>query len=78
MKLNVHDAKTHLSKHLEAVEQGDSFLLCRRNVPVAELRPIPQPRTEPRVIGIDAGKFTIPPEFFEPLPDDVLDGFEGK
>ena len=75
-KVNIADAKTHLSRYLEMVERGETVVLCRRNVPVAEIRPVPRPQADERPVGIDRG-MTIPPEFFEPLPDDILDAFEG-
>ena len=76
LKVNIADAKTHLSRYLELVERGETVVVCRRNVPIAEIRPVPGLRTEERPVGIDRG-MTIPSSFFEPLPDDVLDAFEG-
>jgi prevent-host-death family protein len=78
-RINVHEAKTHLSKYLDRVEAGETIVLCRHNKPVAEIRPIPpERRLTPRVPGIDKGKFTVGPEFFEPLPEDLLRLFEGE
>lgn len=77
-KLNVHEAKTHLSRYLARVEKGEVVVLCRRNVPVAEIRPLPRPRTAPRPLGLARGRFEVPPEFFESLPEEVLDAFEGE
>ena len=76
IRLNIADAKTHLSRHLERVEQGETIILCRRNVPIAEIHPLPKPASEPRPVGIDRG-MVIPPQFFEPLPDELLLAFEG-
>jgi prevent-host-death family protein len=78
IKINVHDAKTHLSRYLERVAAGEVIVLCKRNVPIAELRPLPAPRTEPRPVGLARGRFTVPDEFFEPLPDDLVEAFEGR
>ena len=77
-RINVAEAKTHLSRYLERVERGETVVICRRNVPVAELRAVPRERTDPRPIGLMKGEFAIPDSFFEPLPDDLLDLFEGK
>ncbi len=52
LQLNIHEAKTHLSRHLPALEQGETIVLCKRNVPIAEIRPLPKPRTEPRPTGL--------------------------
>ena len=76
LKVNIADAKTHLSRYLDIVERGETVVVCRRNVPIAEICPVPRTRTEERPVGIDRG-MTIPASFFEPLPDDVLDAFEG-
>lgn len=69
IKVNVHEAKTHLSKYLDRVEAGETIILCRHNKPIAEVRPIPEePQRKPRVFDLDKGKFEVGPEFFEPLP----------
>ncbi|MGB0061110.1 type II toxin-antitoxin system Phd/YefM family antitoxin [Candidatus Binatus sp.] len=78
IRLNIHEAKTHLSKHLRRVKKGETIILCERNVPIAEIRPIAQPPRGKRPIGLYKGQFTVPPSFFEPLPDWLLDAFEGK
>ena len=76
--LNVHEAKTHLSRYLNRLTEGEKIILCKRNVPVAEILPLKRARTEPRPVGLAKGRFVVAAEFFEPLPDDVLDAFEGK
>lgn len=76
IKVNVAEAKAHLSRYLESVERGETVVLCRRNVPIAEIRGLPRRGLEPRPVGIDRG-MTVPAAFFEPLPDDVLAAFEG-
>jgi prevent-host-death family protein len=78
IRLNVQEAKTHLSRYLDRVEEGETVILCRRNVPIAEIRPIRQRSKEPRRIGLFKGKIEIPPEFFDPLPDEDLDAWEGR
>ena len=78
IKLNIHEAKTHLSRYLELVVKGETILLCKRNVPVAEIRPVPIKPKSKRPIGLAKGKFEVPPAFFEPLPDDVLNSFYGE
>ena len=74
--VNVHEVKAKLSEYLEAVARGERVIICRRNRPVAELRPSPVPRIAPRPIGLDRGRFTVPASFFEPLPDELLDAFD--
>ena len=76
IRINVTEAKTHLSRYLRRVERGETIVLCRRNVPIAEIRPLAKQTREPRPVGVDRG-MTIPDAFFEPLPDDLLATFEG-
>jgi prevent-host-death family protein len=76
IKVNVHQAKTHLSEYLEKVAAGETIILCKRNVPVAEIRPIQA--KQPRPIGLYKDKITIHDSFWDPLPDDLLDYFDGK
>ncbi len=77
-KLNIHEVKTHLSRYLPLLEKGETILLCKRNVPIAEIRPLPAPHRAKRPIGLAKGEFTVPPEFFAPLPDDLLAAFAGE
>jgi antitoxin (DNA-binding transcriptional repressor) of toxin-antitoxin stability system len=78
IRLNVHEAKTHLSRYLDRVEGGETFILCRHNRPIAEVRPIGvKTSRRRRKFGIDEGKFEIPPEFFEPLPEEIMRYFRG-
>ena len=73
IRLNIHEAKTHLSRYLARLEQGETILLCRRNVPIAEIRPVPG-RGRQRPIGLCKGLFEIPPEFYGPIyTDEELD-----
>jgi len=75
IKLNIHEAKTHLSRYLGKLARGETILLCKRNVPIAEIRPLSSGRKTKRPIGLAKGKFKVPAEFFERLPPDVLASF---
>lgn len=78
IKLNVHEAKTHLSRYLDKLARGETIVLCKRNIPIAEIRPIPQARKTKRPIGLSKGKFKVPRRFFEPLPPELVDAFYGR
>lgn len=73
--LNIHEAKTHLSKYLDRLEEGEVIVLCRRNQPIAEIRGLPKERKLPRPVGKYRGVLEVPESFFEPLPEDLLDAF---
>lgn len=76
IRINIAEAKAHLSRYLGRVERGETILLCRRNVPVAEIRPLPKPPRKLRPVGIDRG-MTVPSSFFEPLPPELIAAFHG-
>lgn len=78
LRVNIHEAKANLSRYLDAVASGETVVICNRNVPVAELRPLRQTRDQPRPIGLARGTFEVPASFFEPLPDEVVAAFEGE
>ena len=76
--VNIHEAKARLSEYLEAAGRGERVVICKRNQPVAELKPLPATiATKPRPVGGVSG-IVLPPSFFDPLPDDLLNAFEGK
>ena len=71
--VGVHEAKTHLSKLLEDVAAGEEVVITSRGRPVATLGP---PPAEPaRMFGLDKGRFVVPEDFDDPLPDDLLNEF---
>jgi antitoxin (DNA-binding transcriptional repressor) of toxin-antitoxin stability system len=78
IRLNIHEVKTHLPKYLAKLEEGETILLCRRNKPIAEIRPVSARRNKPRPIGLDEGKIKLGPEFFEPLSHELLACFNSK
>ncbi len=77
IKVNIAEAKAGFSKIVNAALQGERVILCRHNVEIAEIRPLPQQPRKLRPVGIDEG-MEIPDSFFEPLPEDLLRAFEGE
>jgi prevent-host-death family protein len=72
--VTIHAAKTNLSKLIERVCAGEEIIIARDTQPVVKLVPVEAPirKREP---GTFKGEFTVTTEFFEPLPDDELDGW---
>jgi prevent-host-death family protein len=75
--VNTHEAKTQFSRLLRRVAAGEEITIANRGVPVARLVPVPR-ESSPRVLGILRGEFTVPEDFDAPLPDELLDLFEGR
>jgi antitoxin (DNA-binding transcriptional repressor) of toxin-antitoxin stability system len=76
-RVNMHDAKTHLSRYLAELPPGGTLVLCNRNEPIAEIRSLARKTAKPR-IGVAKGKFTVPQSFFDPLPEEMLKSFRGE
>ena len=66
---NIHETKTHFSKLLERVLNGEEVIIAKAGKPVARLLPFTQEDTSPRIPGIDKGKVIIMPDFDDPLPE---------
>lgn len=74
MEVNIHEAKTHLSRLIERVEHGEEVTIMRANVPVAKLVAAKSPGVK-RQLGWARGEFTLPDDFDAPLPADLEDSF---
>jgi prevent-host-death family protein len=74
--VNIHEAKTHLSRLLARVMGGEEVVIAKAGKPIARLIPYQRPPTE-RKPGTAAGQITISPDFLEPLPGEILKGLEG-
>jgi prevent-host-death family protein len=72
VRVGVHEAKTRLSELLRMVESGQEIEILRGGEPVALLVPLPRQRFR---LGVDEGAFTVPDDFDDPLPDEVVDSF---
>lgn len=76
-RVNIHDARTHLSRYLSELKPGETLVLCNRNQPVAEVRSLRKAVHKPR-IGAARGEFVVPDSFFDPMPDEIIKAFSGK
>jgi len=73
--VNVHEAKTHLSRLLEEVESGEAVIIARHGTPIARLVPV---HAELRAPGALKGKLRIGRDFDAPLPEEFLARLEGR
>ena len=75
--VNIHDAKTNLSRLVEEAANGSEVLIAKAGKPVAKLVPLAPSRPE-RKPGFMKGRLRIPQDFDAPLPDEVLRAFEPR
>jgi prevent-host-death family protein len=73
--INIHAAKTNLSRLVEDAAQGEEIVIAKAGKPIARLCPLETPQKRRR-LGLLEGKLHLPDNFDAPLPDDVLDSFE--
>ncbi|MEP6967166.1 MAG: type II toxin-antitoxin system Phd/YefM family antitoxin [Pseudomonadota bacterium] len=77
--VNIHTAKTHFSRLVDEAAAGQEIVIAKAGKPVAKLVPLDAGSKQPkRVLGELAGRAVIPPDFDAPLPDVVIDAFEGR
>jgi len=74
--VNMHEAKTHLSKLVARVEAGEEIVIARAGRPVARLVP-PMPKRQPRRFGIWRGRVWIADDF-DVTPPEIIDSFYGE
>lgn len=75
-EVNIHEAKTHLSRLLKRVALGEEITISNAGVPVARLVPV-SPELGKRQLGLYKGQIWMADDFDAPLPPDVLAGFLG-
>lgn len=76
--ISVQDIQRDPLGCLRRVEEGETLVIVRDERPVAEIKPIPLPIPQPRPFGLCRGQFTVPDDFDQALPDEILKEFEGR
>jgi prevent-host-death family protein len=76
-EVNIHEAKTHLSRLLQRVAEGEEITIARAGVPVARLVAVEQKKSV-RPMGFARGEIWIADDFDDRLPDDLLAEFYGE
>lgn len=74
--VNIHEAKTHLSKLIEMAEKGEPFIIARAGKPVVKVESLQQ--KPPQRIGFLKGQFEVPDDFDTMFADEIRAMFEGK
>ncbi len=75
-QINIHEAKTQLSRLVEDVAAGDEIIIAKAGKPMARLTAL-EPPSAPRRFGMLKGKIHVADDFDAPLPDEILAAFEG-
>ncbi|MHC5728236.1 MAG: type II toxin-antitoxin system Phd/YefM family antitoxin [Nostoc sp.] len=75
--VNIHQAKTNLSKLLSRVELGEEIIISNRGIAIAKLVPFRSSLNRFNSLGQDKGRFVVPDDFNAPMPEEILAAFEG-
>lgn len=75
LKVNIAELKAKLSDYLAKLAPGEPLIICNRNEPIGEIVLYTKSSKKERILGFDRGKVEIKPEFFDPLPKDIIDRF---
>jgi prevent-host-death family protein len=75
--INIHEAKTHLSRIVDEVAAGSEVVIAKAGKPMARLTPV-SPRVKAKKLGLLKGKIKVPDDFNAPLDPEVLRQFEGR
>lgn len=76
-QVNIHEAKTHLSKLIQAAENGEEVVIARAGKPVVKITAYQPPEAGRRNIGLLEGKIWISDDFDAPLPEEIQRAFDG-
>lgn len=77
-QVSIDEIKRNLSKLLYRVEAGETLIIVKEDIPVAELKPVTSAIKTLRPFGLCAGEFTVPDDFDNPLPENIIAEFEGR
>ena len=75
--INIHEAKTHLSRIVDEVAAGGEVIIAKAGKPMARLSPITA-AVKTKKLGLLKGKIRVPDDFNAPLPGELLAEFEGR
>lgn len=77
--VNLHAAKTHFSRLVDEAAAGEEIIIAKAGKPMAKLTPLTPAEAKPkRTLGLLEGRLGVPPDFDAPLPEDVINAFEGR
>lgn len=75
--ISIDKVKRNFLKYLQRVEGGETLLILRDDKPIAEIKPVSPSFLQLRPFGLCAGEFVLPDDFDDPLPEHILQAFEG-
>ncbi len=77
-QLSIDEIKHNFPAFLQRIEAGEILVISKAGKPLAEIKPVGLDSVKYRPFGLCAGEFTVPDDFDDPLPENIIQEFEGK
>ena len=77
-KVSIDDVTRDLPALVQRVEAGETLIIVKAGKPIAEIKPVATASKMLRPFGLCAGEFSVPDDFDDPLPKDIIERFGGK
>lgn len=77
LQITIEEIKRDFPSYLGQVEKGETVIILRAGKPIAEFKPLGKGKENLRPFGLCAGEFVVPDSFDAPLPENLLNEFEG-
>ncbi|MEH2348689.1 MAG: type II toxin-antitoxin system Phd/YefM family antitoxin [Nostoc sp.] len=78
LTVTIDEIQQNISSYLRQVAAGESIIITQAGKPIAEIKPVSPTSQQIRPYGLCAGEFIVPDDFDSPLPEEILNSFEGK
>ncbi|OYD97000.1 prevent-host-death protein [Nostoc sp. 'Peltigera membranacea cyanobiont' 213] len=78
LTVTIDEIQRNLTSYIQKVAAGESIIIMQAGLPIAEIKPVSATFQQIRPYGLCAGEFIVPDDFDSPLPEEILNSFEGK
>ena len=78
VQVSINEIEQNLPAYLQRVEAGETIVIVKAGRAIAEIKPVVSTSKQLRPFGLCAGEFIVPDDFDEPLPENIIQEFEGK
>lgn len=78
LTVTIDEIQQNLSSYFQQVAAGETIIIMQAGKPIAEIKPVSPSSEQIRPYGLCAGEFIVPDDFDSPLPEEILNSFEGK
>ena len=78
VQVSINEIEQNLPAYLQRVEAGETIVIVKAGRAIAEIKPVVSTSKRLRPFGLCAGEFIVPDDFDEPLPENIIQEFEGR